>query len=225
MTFRARRTPLVLAVVAAGIFWAFVSLLLVLAWATAESGAFITAALFLSIFAIWFTVIALQIWRLKAVVSDTALDLTAHGGARVWMTGGLKSAVIPWNEIQGIQMVDLPMQEPNYIVFSSRGDFTINGTQFNDASRLAGEIAARSGRELGAVPEGRGEAVAQVQKSTSGAQTFLKVCGWVAAVMGILMVLAVLGISTGGGDKGDAIKVGGIAIMMFGIAARLIRPK
>lgn len=225
MTFRARRYPLIFAAVGAAIFWLFGGLLLFLMTITADAAILVLPALFMLPFAIWFTIITLQIWRLRAVVSANDLELTAHAGARVWIAGGLKSARIPWGDVQGIQIVELPMQEPNYILFTKQGDFTINGTQFENVSQLAGEIASRSGRELGAPAEGREAAIEQVTKSTSGARMFLRVCGWVALAMGALISLAVLGIAAGGGDKIEAAKVGVIAVMMFGIAARLIRTK
>lgn len=223
MTFRARKSPLLIAAGAALLFWCFIALMAVLAWTTTGSEALLAVGLFLSIFAIWFTMIAWQIMRLRAVVSEEGLEITAHGGARVWMAAGLRAAKLRWEDVQGIRVLELPMQEPNYLLFTRQGDFTINGTQFEDAPRLAAEIARRSGRELGAPAPGREATEQEIAKSTQGAQVFLRVCGWVSLAFGVLLLVAAIGTSASTGDRWAAVRVGGIAAMLLGIAARLIR--
>jgi hypothetical protein len=183
----------------------FGAALMVVAGLVADQGAFFVA--FLAIFALcaaafgwWIWVNGLRMARLRAVLMPDALHIVAHGGRHLWFQRGLAKAVVPWAEVQGFTgMRVLNPASPNrtqttYILYTQRGDFTLNDVQWNHLDGLVREVSARIGRAPGEVAPERSAVRAEIQAGQRRLYSFQRILGWTMVIAcGPLLALTVLG--------------------------------
>jgi hypothetical protein len=227
MQFGPRRTPVWVARIF-GVGACLVGAMVVLVGATFS--AFVVVMGVCSVaFGGWMLVNAVRIARLRAVLTPDGLDIVAHAGRRLWIQGGLASAVVPWNEVQGF--TDMKVlnaaasggAQTTWILYTNRGDFTLNDMQWENLPGLVHQVSARIGRAPGDVAPERAAALNQVKAGERRLSSWQRSFGWiVVGICALLLLLILIGLFTAGFSPG---LVSGSAFLLvaMGLGIGMIR--
>ena len=190
---------------------------------------FVLIGMFAASYGVWMYVHGLRMARLRAAVTESGLHLVAHVGRHLVFQRGLAEAAISWGEIQGISdMRTLNMNAPGgtqttYILYTSRGDFTLNDTQWDNLAALVREISVRTGRKPGTVSPERSAAVAQVQTGKRRVRGFQRAFGWTIVILcAPLLLLVILGAFLQG-FSGDLMTAASFLLFAIALGAAMIR--
>jgi hypothetical protein len=200
----------------------------------ASEGAFFVV--FLGVFGLcalafgwWIWVNGSRMAKLRAVVTPDALHIVAHSGRHLWFQRGLAEAAIPWGEVQGLTDVRVlnpaaPNRTQNtYILYTQRGDFTLNDVQWNDLEGLMREVSARSGRAPGEIAPERSAVRAEVKAGQRRLYSFQRILGWILVVgCAPLLLLLVLG-GCIDGFSGDLARVAVFLAVGLALGVSMIR--
>ncbi len=173
------------------------------------AGQSVGSAIFFSIFGVaaaafgvWMWLMGSRIFKLRATVTGDALKLMAHSGRGIWMQRSLAEATIPWAEVQGFSCVGIlnpsakDGTQSTYILYTKRGDFTLNDVQWNNLAGLMREISVHTGRPAGEVTQERTAAVEQVHAGERRMFSIQRILGrillGISAAMLLLVALGVL---------------------------------
>jgi hypothetical protein len=182
-----------------------------------------------AVFGIWMLVNGSRATRLRAVVTPEGLHLVAHQGRHLMFQRGLVEATIPWAEIQGFSdMRTLNMATPShvqttYVLYTSRGDFTLNDVQWDHLSNLMQEVSARTGRMPGQVAPERAAAQADVKAGERRVYSFQRIFGWIIVVIctPLMLLVVIAGLAQGfSADLGRATSYLLLALTLGGSMTR-----
>jgi hypothetical protein len=180
-------------------------------------------------FGVWMLVSGFQMAKLRATVTAEALHIVAHAGRHLALQRGLAEATIPWAEIQGItDMHTLNMSaatgtQTTYILYTSRGDFTLNDIQWDDLPGLIGEISARTGRAPGQVAAERAVASADVKAGKRRLFAVLRIFGWTVIVLSAAMLLLVIAGGFIQGFSRDLLSAGFMLMFAISLGYAMVR--
>jgi len=180
-------------------------------------------------FGCWMLVNGARMIKLRAVLTPDALHIVAHSGRHLWIQRGLGEATIPWAEIQGF--TDMKVMNPasvygaqtTYVLYTKRGDFTLNDMQWDNLAMMVREVSARSGRFPGEVAPERAAARAEIQAGTRRLFSFQRIFGWMLVIpCAALLLLVILG-GLAGGFTGDLARASIYLAIGLGLGAGMIR--
>jgi hypothetical protein len=167
--------------------------------------------------------------KLRADVRTEALHLIAHRGRHLTFQLGLAEATIPWSEIQGLStMRTLNMNtktrtQITYILYSKRGDFTLNDIQWDNLAGLVREISVRTGRAVGKIAPERNATRIAVEAGKRRVFKAQRILGWI--VVGVC-VPALLLLILGGLIQGYSVALldaGFMLMLAISLGSALIR--
>jgi hypothetical protein len=80
------------------------------------------------------------------------------------------------------------------VLYTKRGDFTLNDVQWDNLAAMVREVSARSGRSTGEVAPQRAAARAEIQAGTRRLFSFQRIFGWTLVIpCAALLLLVILG--------------------------------
>jgi hypothetical protein len=177
----------------------------------------------------WMLVNASQIARLRAIATPDELRIVAHAGRAMGLTRKLAEAVIPWAEVQGVAGSSTFNQtrsggvQTNYILYTNRGDFTLDVRLWANVAGLIREVCARSGRKPGEIAPERSAALAGLRTGERRSASRTRIFGWILAIACTAM-LAIVGIAGLNGDSSTSLIRFAIYLAMgIGVGISMIR--
>jgi hypothetical protein len=178
----------------------------------------------------WMLLTGWRIRRLHATVTPQALTLAAQRGHKPWLPGPLAQITIPWSEVQGFETFDVRGQEArsNYVLYTSRGDFTLNAAHWHNLDGLLQEVASRTGKASGQVSAERGAAQIELQSARQRMSSAQRIFGWVILCISTpLLLLVIIGMLADGLNGGlfNAAFALGLAISLGAVMAGIGRRK
>ena len=180
-------------------------------------------------FGVWMWAQGVRIGKLRAVLLPDALHLVAHRGRHLVFQRGIAEVTIPWAEIQGfsemrtLNIASRKRTQMTYILFTNRGDFTLNDIQWDNLADLVREVSMRIDRLPGVVAPERAAALAEVKSGERRIFSVQRIFGWVVVVTCVL--LAVL-LFLGGlmqGFSADLLKAAIFLLFALSVGVSMIR--
>jgi hypothetical protein len=157
--------------------------------------------------------------RLYAKITPSALHLTAHRGRRVWLQQDVGDAVIPWGEIQGFsktQYLSSGYGTQTTILYTARGDFTFNDTQWRNLDGILSHISAKTGRAAGEIASERAGARSEVQTQVRRMYSLQRTLGIVVVVIAAPLSVLVFVEGVAHGFSADLFR--GLVFLVFAAA-------
>lgn len=182
-----------------------------------------------SAFGLWMVVHGFWMTKLRAIVTPGALHLVAHRGRHLILESGLAEAAIPWAEIQGFSSMRIlnisaeTRTQTTYILYTNRGDFTLNDIQWDNLAGLVREVSARTGRNPGEVAPERSVARKEVETGKRRVFGLQRTFGWITLGLSLPLLLLVI---LGGfidGFSANLVSGGFMLTVAIGLGSTMIR--
>jgi hypothetical protein len=235
LDFRSQRLPLYIAALSGLVSCLCAGLLGWAAFELADHGVgsiifFASVGVLSGAFGAWMLLNGWRMSKLRAHITTEALHLNAQRGRSLWLPGPLEDVVVPWAEVQGFSHVDFLNPgagvQSNYILYTNRGDFTLNDVQWDNLPGLLEQISSHTGRRDGEVASERSAAQIELAGAKRRMFSIQRIFGWcIFIVSAALLLLVIVGGLVSGFNVGLAKALGvlGLAMSLGGSMARFYR--
>jgi hypothetical protein len=180
-------------------------------------------------FGAWMLFAASRMARFRAVLTPSALRVTASRGRSIWFQGDVAEVTVSWPDVQGFDRVDTlnpsaqSGTQSTYILLTKAGDFSLNNVQWENLDGLIREVVRRTGHGAGQVASERAAAQAEIQAKERRMSSAQRVFGWIVLVTSGLMLLAVMVGTLATGFSSDLLKAALFLVFAMSVGASVIR--